>query len=352
MFQHLLVKNFRGFSSLHLKQLARVNLIAGQNNTGKTSLLEAIYLHCHPANCALPVQVHLGRGIEEPSNDVEAVCRWLFWQGHLPGGLELASWDVKGVHRVVTIQLLDPERARELVPEDERMLGLRGLLESEAPRLVIRYEETNKGAVTSIGLAKEGHFHAVGARIPWKIPCLLLTSGLPPSQSDVEFFGKLELDKRQEEILPALRILEPRLERLSVIPLAGKPILHGDIGLPRLVPVPFLGEGMRRLLSIILAVANAPGGVVLIDEIENGLHHTILKPVWQAIAQAARQADVQVFAATHSYECITAAHEAFTASSPYDLRLYRLDRVQEEIQVAAYDQEILSYATEMSHEVR
>jgi hypothetical protein len=352
MLTDLVVKNFRCFAGLHLKQLARVNLIAGRNNTGKTALLEAIYLHCHPANCTLPVQVNLGRGIEEPSNDVEGVCRWLFWQGHLPAGLELASWDDKGVYRAVTIKLLDPALAREQVAEDEKMLGLRGLLESEAPRLVITYEETNKASVSSIGFAREGHFHSISARIPWKVPCLLVTSGLSPSQSDVEFFGKLELDKRQEEILPSLRILEPRLERLSVIPLAGKPILHGDIGLSHLVPVPFMGEGVRRLLSIILAVANAPGGVVLIDEIENGLHHSVLKPVWQAMAQAARQADVQIFAATHSYECITAAHEAFTASGPYDLRLYRLDRVNEEIQVAAYDQEVLDYATEMSHEVR
>lgn len=352
MFKHFLIKNFRCFAGLHLKQLARVNLIAGRNNTGKTALLEAIYLHCHPANCALPVQVNLGRGIGEPSNDVEGVCRWLFWQGHLPGGLELASSDDKGVSRTLTIKLLDPALAREQVPEDEKLLGFRGLLDNEAPRILIQYEETNKPAATSIGFAREGHFHSVSPWISWKVPCLLVTSGLPPSQSDVEFFGKLELDKRQEEILPALKILEPRLGRLSVIPLAGKPILHGDIGLPRLVPVPFMGEGMRRLLSIVLAVANAPGGVVLIDEIENGLHHAVLKPVWQAIAQVARQVDVQVFATTHSYECITAAHEAFTASGPYDLRLYRLDRVNEDIQVAAYDQEVLGYAAEMSHEVR
>ena len=62
--------------------------------------------------------------------------------------------------------------------------------------------------------------------------------------------------------------------------------------------------------------------------------------------------DVQVFATTHSYECITAAHEAFTASDPYDLRLYRLDRINKEIQVAAYDQETVGAAMDFYHEVR
>ena len=95
-----------------------------------------------------------------------------------------------------------------------------------------------------------------------------------------------------------------------------------------------------------------PGGVVLIDEVENGLHYSGVKDVWKAIAVAARQMDVQVFATTHSYECIQAAHDAFTASGIYDLRLFRLDRLNGEIQVAAYDQDVLGYATEMRHEVR
>lgn len=189
-------------------------------------------------------------------------------------------------------------------------------------------------------------------RIAWTISSVYLSSGGAPSAQDEAFFGKVEAAKRQGEILPALEILELRLQRLSLVPLAGESVIHGDIGLPNLVPMPFMGEGIRCVLSIVLAIANAPGGVVLIDEVENGLHYSIMKDVWKAIAVAARQMDVQVFATTHSYECIRAAYEAFTASGTSDLRLYRLERINEEIQVAAYDQETLGYATEMSHEVR
>jgi ABC-type glutathione transport system ATPase component len=168
----------------------------------------------------------------------------------------------------------------------------------------------------------------------------------------VRFFGELEASKRQEEILPSLQILEPRLHKLSLVPLAGETVIHGDIGLPRLVPVPFMGEGMRRLLTVLLAIANARGGVVLIDEIENGLHYSVQKQVWQAIAHAARQSDVQVFATTHSYECINAAHEAFASSEPYDFTLHRLDRVNDTIEAVRYDRDTMEYALEMSHEVR
>src|SRR5262249_1285242 len=142
------------------------------------------------------------------------------------------------------------------------------------------------------------------AGVPWKISSIYLSSGVLPSDQDMKHFGELEAAKRQDEILPALQILEPRLKRLSLIPLSAEPVIDGDIGLPRLVPVAFMGDGVRRLLSIVLAIANASGGVVLIDEIENGLHYSVQKQVWQAIAKAARRLDVQVFATTHSWECL------------------------------------------------
>ena len=109
---------------------------------------------------------------------------------------------------------------------------------------------------------------------------------------------------------------------------------------------------MRRLLSIVLAIATAPGGRVLIDEIENGLHHSVLVKVWEAIADAAVRADAQIFATTHSYECIQAAHKAFAEKRPADLRLFRLDRVDAEIRVAAYNETTLETSIDMSLEVR
>ena len=109
---------------------------------------------------------------------------------------------------------------------------------------------------------------------------------------------------------------------------------------------------MQRVLSIVLAIANAPGGVVLIDEIENGLHYSVLKEVWQAIAQTARQSDVQVFATTHSWECLRAAHEAFASEEQYDFRLLRLDRRGEEVECLSYDRDMIETALDKGLELR
>ena len=81
----------------------------------------------------------------------------------------------------------------------------------------------------------------------------------------------------------------------------------------------------------------------------------MVQKVWRAIAEAARQFDVQVFATTHSFECIGAAHQAFSEDLPGlqdDLRLHRLDRVNGDTVAKTYDREILGAAMEMRLEVR
>ncbi len=109
---------------------------------------------------------------------------------------------------------------------------------------------------------------------------------------------------------------------------------------------------MARVIGILLRIANASGGIVLIDEIENGLHHSILKNFWQVIGRAAKVFNTQVIATTHSYECIREAHYAFSQSQDYDFLLHRLDRINNRVEAVAYDQEALEAALKAEFEVR
>jgi hypothetical protein len=241
------------------------------------------------------------------------------------------------------------------LPEAEERLrtGFRpGIVDEKLPRVVLKYEQSNEPTRISVGVVQEGTIASISARLTPGASSTYLGSSFESLAWDVRYFGELEAAKRQDEIVSVLRIVEPRLQRLSLIPFAGQPIIHGDIGLRRLVPIPFLGEGMRRLLSVVLAIANTRGGLVLIDEIENGLHYSVQKQVWQALAHAARQADVQVFATTHSWECIRWAHEAFVQDSVYDLRLHRLDRTDDQTSAVSYDREMIETALHSGIEMR
>src|SRR3982750_2133032 len=103
MWQNFLVKNFRCFSGLLLKPLARVNLIAGKNNTGKTALLEAIHIQGYPEDCKLLFDIHSRRGMAEgPPYDSET-AQWLFFDRQAADGFELITQDEGGITRTLQV---------------------------------------------------------------------------------------------------------------------------------------------------------------------------------------------------------------------------------------------------------
>jgi AAA15 family ATPase/GTPase len=113
-----------------------------------------------------------------------------------------------------------------------------------------------------------------------------------------------------------------------------------------------MGDGITRITELYLGIANAPRGIVFWDEIENGVHHSILPKIWQAIDRITKEFDTQFFATTHSLECIKAAHSVFSNHEPYDFAVYRLDRVGEAVKAVRYDKDLLEAAIETQMEIR
>lgn len=109
---------------------------------------------------------------------------------------------------------------------------------------------------------------------------------------------------------------------------------------------------MRRLYAEVHRWWVFARGVVLVDEVETGLHHTVLSEAWRAISDAARRYDVQVFATTHSFEFVRAAYRAFEGSEDSPFRLHRLEQTEEGIRAVGYDEETLAAAMEAEFEVR
>ena len=119
------------------------------------------------------------------------------------------------------------------------------------------------------------------------------------------------------------------------------------------VPVPLrsYGDGVNRLFGIILSLVNAKGGLLLIDEFENGLHYSVQETIWKAIFRLANQLDVQVFATSHSYDAVKAFKAAAT-ESPEDGVLIRLTRKGDDIIPTVLAEKDISIATESGIEVR
>lgn len=360
MYKSFEIRNFRCFRELTVARLERVNLIAGVNNVGKTALLEAMFLHSGAYNPALVLKVNAFRGIEAVKLEL---ARWaeppwdsLFHQFDASKSIELVGENAETGRRSLRLRVVrEPQdltkMARFISYDAGDSQGTPGL--SEVTQVLeLGYEEAEQRGSSYLIVDRKG---IRPEPIPPTPPFPASFQGARmrvPFIQEAERFGNLEIRGQQDVLLRVLQLIEPRLRRLAMVVVAGAPMLHGDVGVGRLMPLPVMGEGMVRLATLVLHIGNAPDGVVLVDEIENGLHHSILPKVWRAIGEVAREFNTQVFATTHSRECIVAAHRAFTESEVYDFRLHRLERLKETIRAVTYDREALEAAIETGLEVR
>ena len=356
MFDSISIKNFRCFEDFSIDSLGRVNLVAGANNVGKTALLEAIFLLLGATNVYLVVTISAFRGIEEFKGDLTSV-RGLLWSPLFPKFDSRAKIQISGSLSMsgqcnLELQLVPGTSARLALGEAAVEIGpgANGL-----PGQVMQLRYTDPSGETrsaEMWMDKKG-VHIEPAPSQPSFPGFFLPARHRPSlQEDAERFGQLEVMEEPYDLLETLKIIEPRLKRLATIFSAGMPIIYGDIGLGRMLPLPLMGDGLGRLASLLLVIASAPHGVVLVDEIENGLHHSVLTKVWQAVGDAARRFDTQVFATTHSFEAIQAAQQAFESGESHDFRLHRLENVAGKIKAFTYDQETLAAAMKADMEVR
>jgi AAA15 family ATPase/GTPase len=123
-------------------------------------------------------------------------------------------------------------------------------------------------------------------------------------------------------------------------------------GMPEPLPIRSLGDGMQRVLGIALALVNAKDGLLLIDEIENGLHYSTQPDLWRLIFQLAGKLNVQVFATTHSWDCIEAFQEAAQEDVQEEGVLIRLEYKKGEVSATLFNEQKLAAVTRAQIEVR
>jgi AAA15 family ATPase/GTPase len=346
------IRNFRCFENFKIEPLERVNLIAGKNNAGKTALLEAIFLHLGAHNPELPLRINFWRDIDYISPVASETWGWLFFNKESNNAIELMSISDNQDKLDLEIRLGSLNEQTFPLQNGE----LKGSTTTEPEQQSLRFEYRNQDqsirGTAEIRINGDG---SVRRRQDGPQPFPLSAFLHPRSESgreDAERFSNLEVVRRQDEVISYLQLLEPRLKKLAVLVRAGKPSIFADVGLTELLPISLMGDGIGRFLRILLTLLNIPNGVMLVDEIENGLHYSTLTDVWRVIGKAARELNVQVFATTHSYECIRAAHQSFASDNVYDFRYHRLERSDNTINVFTYDKDMLEVAPIADLEIR
>ena len=352
MLKSVQVRNFRVFDELSIDQLSRVNLIAGRYNAGKTSLLEALFLLSGGADPQMALNSNVVRLSSVPVSGPRDTLRETYWK---PMFTELNTEkivEIVGVHFVrgpLTLRMsLERQTVTELPIQNTREVSAGDI--SIEPALVFSLKIGLAAAVEGKVQIEEQSLRIDKPNVTMPYIATILSTQVVNHPEDAERLSKLRKQKKDARLLSALRIIEPRLQSIEVNSASGAPMIWGDIGLSELVPLAMMGDGMTRLARLVLAIAATPSGLVLVDEIETGLHHTVLSDVWKAVDEAAKDFDAQIVATTHSYECVQAAHAALGGGDGF--LLHRLEVSDEGNRCVTYQPEAIDSAMRHELEVR
>jgi len=298
------VENFRSFAKLRVDGLTQVSLVVGANNSGKTALLEAIEAIASDDSPFPLYRASFERGefrkVGGAREDfVEIDVRHWFHGHRLEEGatFRLRSTGRRERSLSRSIQhVTDEDPSPPFVPGNFRLTLERPGIQAKLARLPI----TPDGF---LGAGAPSMFMQHGLRLSPPVG-FVTTDRLFPSEL-ARLWTRVVLTPGEERAVEALRLIDPSVDRIAISGDGGSAVaqvlLHGATG-P--VPLGTLGEGISRLLTLALYLAVTPGGILLIDEIENGLHWSVLPQLWRFLVQIARALDVQVIATTHSKDCL------------------------------------------------
>ena len=301
MYTSFTIENFRLFDRLTIEPLARVNLIVGKNDAGKTALLEALWLHSGPNNPELGVRISSFRGID--GLNPNRLLHDIFYDFDAGREITLAAEGTWG-DSPRTLRITSEPTDGSIIPFQPASAvtpppgwQTAGTSEMSGSEIVFQYTNEAGKLYTSAG-----RWAKIELKPPDMLPNLptMATEGMTFEQArmsalptavfigarqrrgpadDVIRFGEVELAGYADEIVNCLAQVDHRIKRLTTIAAPPSPMIYADVGLSRPVPMGFLGDGIGRFLSMALAFHQARGGTMLIDEVENGLHQSVLVDV-------------------------------------------------------------------------
>jgi hypothetical protein len=380
LFDSLEIRNFRAFDYLKIEHLGNVNLFLGKNNIGKSTLLEALYLY---ANLGAPQAI---RSILDERNEPLSMqyagtaepAVWYLFHGRQPleqinNSIQIGRLGAPDSSLTLSIKWL--RRINGI--DDSTGLGdgsgygggaMAGLeyMEFDSPGS-LDTEESIPALVVKCGqirrhLRLDDAYDALCRR--WRLhrqpqnefvtPCVFVVAGGLDEMLLHSLWGKIALTDAKRDVIEALRIIVPESEDFALLPQQGgrSSFCLSMRGRDEPCPIKTMGDGMNRLVGLNIALAYAQNGILLVDEIENGIHWSVLPEVWKFIVKVARRLNVQVFATTHSQDCLKSFYMGTKDAEDIDGIAVRIEKKNGEFHTEIFDEQRLAVIIEEEIEIR
>lgn len=321
MISSIHIEGFRGFEHFEMHDLAPVNLLVGANNSGKTSLLEALRLLTSRADPQALWDILWRRGeraVEKPRHpEVPKVDVSGLFAGrafHADAGFALTASNQRPERTLkVEVTELHEELRREFYLSDNGNSEL-GLRMSGRPQPLTDLIPLDASGALSVEAIHTPRRSKRGQVREHASPVQYITTDAMNADDIFLMWDGIILKPDEDLVLSALACIDPDVERIAAIRTSNsehdwRPSRSGFIvkhkRFENPVPIGSLGDGIWRLFSLAIAMTQCRGGVLLVDEIDTGLHYSAMSDMWRLIIRTARMFEVQVFATTHNYDCLS-----------------------------------------------
>lgn len=353
----LTISGYRCLQHLEIGRLGRLNLFVGKNGSGKTSVLEAVRIYGTAGSLPVLWDIVSSRQedavatakYEEDSDPRALLNLFHSWpretEAKTPieirdGGFRTIRIAVEWIHSESRTGRFNPLIVQEKIPE--LVVNVNGMIRFH-PRLDRPFEPSPRGL-----------YEPDPDRNEVTAPVVSVGSGGLGNERAALLWDSIVLTEFESQVVDALSMVFPELERISLV--AGNRGFRIPVarmrGSARPVPVAALGDGASRLFGLAVALVCASGGLLLIDEVENGLHYTVLDELWRFVLAAARARNVQVFATTHSSDCVRAFESLAGGNDPGDVTLTRLETTPHGTRAVRFEQTELAVVLREEIEVR
>ncbi len=367
MLSAITIKNFRLFEKLEVKRLGRVTLLVGKNNSGKSSFLEALLLYLNmPSEFILIYLLRLRQELGKVSSEnnkylFPVAVKHLFHRHRLPErekkGIFLKVNSENEGWRELHIFIEEQGMGNEKETKGFSQYVLEARMSSK--RFSVWPKHFKKDYSLPLGTYNLSGIQEASDLYQFDFSCnnirFVTTDGISDWVAS-KMWGEIVLTDIEEKIISVLKMLEPSIMRVAFVEDQEKneiellPIVKIE-NLDETIALRSMGEGVTKLFHILISIANAKDGTLLIDEFENGFHWSVQEKVWTAVFELAEKLNVQVFATTHSRDCVQAFSKVWSKNEEAGAFI-RLENDEGVVRAQEYHPEILADSIETNVEVR
>jgi AAA15 family ATPase/GTPase len=295
MITNLEIKNFRGFEQTKLENLKHINIVVGANGSGKTALFEAIYLALG-VNPAKYFNFRRWRGLGEWGGHISDLWSDLFFNSNSKEPITIEYSGSNPHNR--TLEILYDVEAPIIIPNNEQLSSL-----ANTPPLIFKWKKDGVEQTTHCSITNNG-ISLTGSRDPHASSFFTSLPMLEPVVVSQQF-SQLSINGKVKSVIESMKRIFPMIQDLSVENPTGIPMVWANLeNVEGKRPLGLVSTGINKILGILLAVFIQTNGVVIIDEIENGLYYKTMPKIWEELYQFSKENNTQLFISSHNLEAL------------------------------------------------